>query len=158
MNDTLAQLHASLHQETELVQDFIKVLEAETLALTEGGGEQALAESTALKNNYAEELAKLSERRQALLTQLGYSADKAGLDSVAQGHPALQAACRQLYDKARQANELNASNGIIIDTFMAHNQQALETLRMLAGAGNLYDASGRTHAGAKGQTRNIKAG
>ncbi|MGB3291162.1 MAG: flagellar protein FlgN [Burkholderiaceae bacterium] len=157
MNDTLAQLHANLQQETALVCDFIKVLETETLALTEGG-EDALLESTTLKNCYADELAKLSERRLSLLTLLGHSADKAGLDSAAQESPALRAACGELYEKARQANELNASNGIIIETFLTHNQQALEALRVLAGAGNLYDASGRTHAGAKGQTRNIKAG
>jgi flagella synthesis protein FlgN len=158
MNDALAQLHTCLVQETELVREFIKVLEAETLALTEAGTEQALAESTAQKNAYAEKLAELSARRQTLLTLLGYSADKAGLDAAALEHPSLQAPCRQLYEGAHQAHELNASNGIIIDTFLTHNQQALETLRTLAGLGNLYDASGRTQAGAKGQTRNIKAG
>src|SRR3546814_19528338 len=85
-----------LNQETELVQDFITVLEAEAAALTEGGGEQALTESTARKNSYAEKLAQLSERRLALLTQLGYSADRAGLDAAAQEHAQLQAPCRQL--------------------------------------------------------------
>src|SRR3546814_5946779 len=133
MNDALAQLHTCLNQETELVQDFITVLEAEAAALTEGGGEQALTESTARKNSYAEKLAQLSERRLALLTQLGYSADRAGLDAAAQEHAQLQAPCRQLYDNARQASELNTSNGIIIDPFLTPNQQTLEPLRSLAG-------------------------
>lgn len=158
MNDALAQLHACLIQENDLLGEFIKVLEAETLALTEAASEQALAESTAHKNSYAEKLADVSERRMTLLAQLGYSTDKAGLDAAALEHPSLQVVCRQLYDTAHQANELNVSNGVIIDTFLTHNQQALETLRALAGMGNLYDANGRTHADAKGQTRNIKAG
>ena len=158
MNHALAQLNTCLLQENELLREFIAILEAETLALTEAASEQALAESTAQKNNYAEKLAEASERRLSLLTRLGYSADKAGLDAAALEHASLQAACRQLYDRAHQANELNASNGIIIDTFLTHNQQTLETLRTLAGMGNLYDASGRTQAGAKGQTRNIKVG
>jgi flagella synthesis protein FlgN len=158
MNDALAQLHACLIQETELVHEFIKVLEAESLALTEAGPEQALAESTAQKNSYAEKLAEISERRLALLIQLGYSSDKAGLDAAAMDHASLQTASKQLYDAAHLANELNASNGIIIDTFLTHNQQALETLRTLASYKFPRPASGRTQSGAKGQTRNIKAG
>src|SRR3546814_16112200 len=101
MNDALAQLHTCLNQETELVQDFITVLEAEAAALTAGGGEQALTESTARKNSYAEKLAQMSERRLALLTQLRNSADTDGPDAADQEHTQFQAPGRQLYDNPR---------------------------------------------------------
>lgn len=158
MSDTLAQLQSCLQTETTLVQAFISVLEAESQALTDGGDETVLSASTATKNTYAQKLADIGEQRRSLLAALGLSADKAGLDAVATQHPALQAHCQNLFTLARQASELNAANGVIIETFLAHNQQALDTLRALAGMGDLYDASGRSRPAAKGQTRNIKAG
>jgi len=158
MPHALDRLQTVLEQEKSLVQEFVAALETEARVLTEPGDDQALGESTATKNRYAEQLAAIGEQRQALLTTLGYSADKAGLDTLAADHPTLQPLCSGLLEKARQASELNASNGIIIDTFLAHNQQALDTLRSLASIGNLYDASGRSKAGSKGQTKNIKAG
>lgn len=158
MPHALDRLQTVLEQEQSLVQEFIAALETEARVLTEPGDDQALAESTSAKNHYADQLAAIGEQRQALLTTLGYGADRAGFDALASDHPRLQPLCADLLDKARQASELNASNGIIIDTFLAHNQQALETLRKLVSVGNLYDASGRSKPGSKGQTKDIKAG
>ena len=154
----LRDLRTCLETEIALVQDFLAVLDVETAVLTEGRGDAALAETTARKNHYADQLAAVGERRQSLLSALGYTADKAGLDAVAHDHPDLRASCALLLEKARQASELNTSNGIIIDTFLQHNQQALDTLRSLAGIGTLYDASGRTRPAATGTSKNIKAG
>lgn len=158
MNNAVASLQTSLSQETGLVQEFIAVLEHEATVLLEGGDDKALGASTETKNTYADQLATAADQRQGLLTQLGYSADKAGLDALAQAHPTLLPLCRKLYEAAERANELNVSNGIIIDTFLTHNQQTLDSLRVLAGSGDLYDASGRTRPGAKGQAKDIKAG
>ena len=158
MNNAVTRLQTCLIQETGLVEEFIAVLEREAAVLLEGGDDKALGASTEAKNTYADQLAAAGEQRQALLKQLGYSADKAGLDALAQAHTALLPLCRSLYERAERANELNVSNGIIIDTFLTHNQQALESLRGLAGISNLYDASGRTRPGSKGQTKDIKAG
>jgi flagella synthesis protein FlgN len=154
----LRDLRTCLETEIALVHEFLAVLDVETAVLTEGRGDVALAETTARKNQYADQLATIGERRQSLLSALGYSADKAGLDAMAQDHPDLRAVCAQLLEKARQASELNTSNGIIIDTFLQHNQQALDTLRSLAGMGALYDASGRTRPAAAAASTNIKAG
>jgi flagella synthesis protein FlgN len=158
MSNTLDQLQSCLQTETALVREFLVVLEAESQALTDGGDETVLGASTATKNSYALKLADIGGRRQSLLVALGHTADKAGLDAVAAQHPALHSLCQDLFTLARQASELNAANGIIIETFLAHNQQALDTLRALAGIGDLYDASGRSKPASKGQTRNIKAG
>jgi flagella synthesis protein FlgN len=154
----LRDLQTCLDTEIALVQEFLAVLELETAVLTEGRGEAALADTTARKNHYADQLAAVGERRQTLLSALGYSADKAGLDAVSHAHPELRASCTLLLEKARQASDLNTSNGIIIDTFLQHNQQALDALRSLAGIGALYDASGRTRPAPAGTSKNIKAG
>jgi flagella synthesis protein FlgN len=154
----LRDLQTCLDTEIALVQEFLVVLDQETAVLTEGRGEAALAETTARKNHYADQLAAVGEQRQKLLTALGYSADKTGLDALSHDHPELRSRCAQLLEKARQASELNTSNGIIIDTFLQHNQQALDTLRSLAGIGALYDASGRTRPAGAATSKNIKAG
>ena len=158
MTDTVAQLQASLAHEVNLVQEFIGILEREAEALAQPSGNDVLAETTGQKNGSAERLAQAAETRHALLIELGYSADKAGLEAAAEAHPALQDGASALYKLAGVADELNTANGITIDTFLAHNQQALDTLRSLAGIGNLYDASGRTRPGAKGAKTSIKAG
>ena len=158
MNKVVSQLQQCLEQEVDLVQAFITVLEDEAQALTEAGDTDALTASTEQKNRYADQLVLVADERHSLLAQLGYSDDKAGLDAAAHDHPALHPSCQALLEKAQAASELNASNGIIIDTFLKHNQRALDTLRVLAGASSLYNASGRTNSGNKGVTKNFKAG
>src|SRR5690606_13970655 len=121
LSDMLRDLQTCLDTEIALVQEFLAVLELETAVLTEGRGEAALAETTARKNHYADQLAAVGERRQALLSALGYSADKAGLDAVSHDHPELRARCALLLEKARLASELNTSNGVILDHFLHPN-------------------------------------
>jgi flagella synthesis protein FlgN len=97
-------------------------------------------------------------QRHAALKALGFPNNRQGLQSAANAHSELQAAIENLLSIAATASELNASNGQIIDTFIAHNQQALETLRNLMGEGNIYDARGRTQTGGAGTRHTIKAG
>lgn len=155
MNEAVTQLEDSLQQELQLVQEFNTILEAEAEALS-AGNDGALTDSTAKKNQYAELLAAAGQRRNQLLNQMGYEADKAGLDAAVKDHASLQAGSKALLDQARRGQELNTANGIMIDTFLAHNQQTLDTLRQLAGIGDLYDAKGRSRS-SKAKTRNIKA-
>lgn len=158
MNNAVLHLQKCLEQELDLVQTFITVLEAEAEALTEAGTTDALSDSTEKKNSYADQLMVIADQRQLLLAHLGYSEDKVGLDAAVNDHPSLREPCRLLLEKAQIANDLNTANGSIIDTFLTHNQQALDTLRTLSGAGNLYDASGRANRGNVGGNKNFKAG
>ncbi|PLC51898.1 flagellar biosynthesis protein FlgN [Pollutimonas subterranea] len=158
MNNVVSQLKQCLEQEVDLVQAFIAVLEEEAQALTEAGDTDALAESTEAKNRYADQLALVADERQGLLAQLGYPGDKPGLDAAALEHPELRELCQALLEKAETASQLNASNGITINTFLAHNQQALDMVRGLVGASNLYDASGRKNSAGPGTGKKFKAG
>lgn len=158
MNNAVLQLQKCLEKETDLVQAFIAVLEAEAQALTEADTSDALSDSTENKNRYADQLVLVADERQLLLAHLGYSEDKAGLDAAVNDHPDLRAPYQTLIEKVEIASDLNAANGRIIDTFLEHNQQTLDTLRSLTGTGNLYDANGRTNRGGKGGIRNFKAG
>lgn len=152
-------LHNCLKTELELATQFIAILEQENQILLEPAtNDQALADITQQKNLHAEKLIAAGNDRETALKALGVEPTREGLEQVVALNPELRPTFTDLMAAATQASELNASNGLIIDTFIAHNQQTLETLRNLVGEGTIYDAQGRTHTGGKGARRNIKAG
>ncbi len=157
MSKPLDPLQSCLRQEATLIRQFISVLQAEAQALEQTADTSALIASTQEKNRFYGLLTQAGEERQAQLLELGYSADKAGLNAAAHEHPALEPLCLDLFDLAKQASEMNTSNGAVIDIHMRRNQQALDALRRLGKMEPLYDASGRTHH-APAHRKNIKAG
>lgn len=158
MTASVAALQACLEKEATLMGDFLCVLQDEAKVLEEGATESALSETTARKNLAGEALAAAAQERNTLLKGLGFEHDGPGLADAASVHPALAQARQRLLDITGEARSLNESNGRIIDVFLDHNQRTLDTLRRLAGVGDIYDASGRTRPGNKGSSRNIKAG
>lgn len=157
MSKPIDPLQNCLRQEATLIQQFISVLQAEAHALEQTADTGALVASTEEKNRLYGLLTQAGQERQAQLRELGYSADKAGLDSAAREYPVLKPLCQDMFDLAKQAGEINTSNGTIIDIHMKRNQQALDALRRLGNMDPLYDASGRTHH-APAHRKNIKAG
>jgi flagella synthesis protein FlgN len=146
MNRPATDLQTCLEQECALVRDFIKVLHDEAAALEHPGNDAALLASTQAKNQCAENLAQASGVRDALLAGHGLPAGKPGLDAARRKEPALAPLCDALLDKAAEARRLNLANGAAIETYLAHTRRAMQTLRSLAGTGNLYDARGRATA------------
>lgn len=134
------------------------MLEKEAQLLLDAAPTDALSNNTTEKNRLADQIAAWDEQRLTLLTELGFSADKDGLNAAAAQHIELSATCETLYELADGARQLNTNNGQLIKTFMTHNQQALDTLAQLADPGHLYDASGRSRPGIKQPKTNIKAG
>lgn len=158
MNASISALLACLEKEAHLMSEFLHILQDEAKVLEEGASETALADSTARKNTTSDKLIEVAAERNSLLSTLGFEADGPGLTEAASQHPGLAAARQALLDITAQARELNEANGRIIEVFLDHNQRTLDTLRRLAGVGDIYDASGRTRPGNKGSSRNIKAG
>ncbi|TAL91396.1 MAG: flagellar protein FlgN [Candidimonas sp.] len=157
MSEPLQPLQRCLRQEATLIQRFISVLQAEAQALGHTADTDALTASTQEKNHFFDLLAQIDQERQAQLHELGYSADKAGLDAAADAYPALKPLCLDVFDLAKQASELNALNGAVIDIHLRRNQRAIDALRRLGNIDPLYDASGRTH-GMPVHRKNIRAG
>ena len=126
--------------------------------LEDGAIEAALIETTERKNVAADALTAAAQERNRVLESLGFAADGAGLNAAVEAHPELGTLRDKLVQITEQARTLNESNGQIIESFLDHNQRALETLQRLTGIGDIYDASGRTRKGGAGKGRNIKAG
>lgn len=159
MPDTkhLDDLRHHLQQETDLVLQFIGLLEKEADVLADGAAHDALTPITEQKNEYAEKLEKQAGLRNACLGTLGYGVDKDGLEAAVSDFPDLLEAVRQLLDTTAQASMLNTGNGRIIGRVLNHNQQALDVLQHLTGRSDLYDASGRKRSTSRPQGTHIKA-
>lgn len=157
MNASLAALQDCLEKEASLMGEFLLILQDEAKVLEEGATEDALVGTTARKNSASDALTEIARQRNALLQELGFESDGPGLTAAAEAYPTLLAPRQALLDVAAQARSLNEANGRIIDVFLDHNQRTLDTLRRLAGVGDIYDASGRKRTGSKGSSRNIKA-
>src|SRR5690606_33711725 len=138
--------------------EFLQILQDEAKVLEEGATEQALTDTTQRKTATAETLREAATERKAMLQALGFGTDGAGLSQAVQQHPSLSAAREALVSITEQARALNEANGRVIEVFLEHNQRALDTLRRLAGVGDIYDASGRTRPGNPRASRNIQAG
>jgi flagella synthesis protein FlgN len=128
--------------QSDLLDQFIQTLEAESAALLDNPTNLALAELTVRKNDYAQRLTQLDQDRVALLNELDQTDDAAGINAVCAVYPDLRVIFDALFERASRAGRLNQENGDILRTYMEHNQRALDTLHALINQ-DLYDASGR---------------
>lgn len=142
---------AGLKRELEAFREFHQVLSAEHQALL-GGEADALVALAQRKNQRVIELAQLAEARNRYLTALAGSTNQIGMDAWLDSydptdrHRAGQL-WRELIDLARSTKDLNQSNGQLIHTQLAHNQQALSVLLGAnAGTSHLYGADGQAYS------------
>ncbi|HEX7387878.1 MAG TPA: flagellar protein FlgN [Castellaniella sp.] len=129
-------------EQSALLDDFIKTLQAEGQLLLETPSDEALGTLTARKNDYARRLGELDQTRSQHLAELGFTDTRESIESACVTHPDLHQAFKSLWQRAGEAQALNESNGQILHTFIEHNQRALDTLRTLMGE-DLYDARGK---------------
>lgn len=102
--------------------------------------------------------ATLAVRRHRSLTACGQAASEAGMQSWitlhSQGSPegtTLLSDWTDLLALARQAQEINRVNGMLIHTHMARNQSALNVLRVQTSGGNFYGPDGQASPPSKGR-------
>jgi len=142
---SLDKLHQHLAHETVLMRTFLDSLDAEARALTAPIDDQALAGAVHRKTTQANALQTAAQTRAALLATLGFADAQQGLDPVVQQYPALRPAIDALVALAAQAHAKNQENGIVIQLWQRHHQDALSALQSLSGASEprLYDVCGR---------------
>jgi flagella synthesis protein FlgN len=141
---------ASLKREFEAFRQFHQILSAEHAALA-GGDADALMTLAQRKNERLIELTQLAETRNAYLTDMAGSTNQIGMEAwldtydPSDKHRAGQL-WRELIELARTAKALNQSNGLLIHTRLANNQQALGILLGAnAGVSKLYGADGQAY-------------
>ncbi|ANN78296.1 flagella synthesis protein FlgN [Bordetella flabilis] len=141
------KLYECLLEEDALVVEFTELLGSETVALTERQSFQALNAITESKHGIASRLQALSERRDALLAEMGLPPGHGGTTQAAERDPDVGRIWAQLLDRCAAAAGINDRNGALIDMHLRYTEEALDALQALTKRANLYDANGRSRQG-----------
>lgn len=135
-----------LLEEVAQLRGFLSLLEKEQQALTEGAIEPLLP-LAAEKTEFFGRLAQLGEARGKTLAAAGFAANRQGMESWLERHPEQDGAhrdWRNLLALAESASKLNHTNGKLIATRLASNQQALSALMAAANQASLYGPDGQS--------------
>lgn len=148
-----------LKAEFDRIQEFLRILKQEQHFLIQGDVEQLQALATH-KTGLIEKLAEFNNQRTQQISRAGFDNSASGiaayLDSI-KAQDATRKLWEKLLDIAREADQINRSNGILIDTHLRQNQQALSVLLNAAKPGtSLYGPNGQI-SGAAGGRRLDKA-
>lgn len=144
--ESIAGFAANLRAELETFREFLRILQQEQTALIDGNIDQLLLlapDKTAL----IDKLTAFSADRDRQMASAGYENTPAGLaawfDAIGIGSETRNL-WKQLLDLASEAEQANRANGILIETHLRHNQQAMSVLQSAANPGNsLYGPNGQ---------------
>ena len=137
------QFNAQLAESLGQLDHFVRLLEREQVLLGQVEVE-ALLDLAEQKTAAVRQLQAGENTRAQTLQRHGIDATPKGIAAFVADQPE---AVRNLWQRylvlAARAKQLNAENGILIQTQLRHNQQALSVL-MNASGPTLYDADGMT--------------
>ena len=150
---TAAGILSQLHSERTALQSFVTLLETEQQALVAGQAEQLmpLAESKTLA---VHALNKLANARNSLLLASGATAEPGGIETWLHTHASDSLPVwHDIQKLATLSQQLNHSNGELIQTRLRSNQHALTVLHKAANnAGSLYGPDGQARLPTSGRT------
>jgi len=132
----------SLRLERDAVKAFVEILQREQKALIQGGGE-ALDSLASSKEQLVKQLADFGERRNQYLASRSLARDGKGMAAWLMDNTASAEWC-DLLRLARIAQQLNQTNGAIIETRLQNTQRAFAALQGAAGTAALYGPKGQT--------------
>lgn len=159
INDTpaaeLAEFVSQMHAERTALHAFIRLLETEQQALLNEQTEQiqTLADN---KTQMVQQLTKLVNARRNGMLSLGIKIEPGSMESWLQTHTALNVpAWHEIQQLATRAQQINRTNGELIQVKMRHNQQALTMLHNAThSATGLYGPDGQPSLPVSGRILN----
>ncbi|HUW50894.1 MAG TPA: flagellar protein FlgN [Sulfuricella sp.] len=142
----------SLDAELRAFLDFIQVLQTEQEALIQGNVD-FLVELAQVKSEKVILLSQYAMSRSRFLGTQGCAPEQGGMGKWLRQHdnPQITEIWRQLLEHAETAQQLNQINGVMIETKLRNNQQALAVLQSAANKSALYGPDGQTHAPGMGR-------
>ena len=146
----------NLKAELIAFQGFCDILQNEQESLTQGHIDNLIALAK-LKSDKVLILTQLSTARNQFLQQLSLPPNQQGIERLIHSNKTtiakdrLASTWQQLIEFAKTAEKLNMSNGIMIDTKLQQNQQALAVLQSAANQSSLYGPDGKTNATGMGR-------
>ncbi len=144
MNSTDAAIAQSLAQEQALTVQLLEALGREEAALLDNDAD-ALSQAAHGKSQLIASFVTLHQQLRRLLGQAGLPEQDSSMAAwiASQSDPTLQALWRELLAGAQRAQELNRTNGLLIQRLSVRNQAALAALRA-PGESELYGQRGLT--------------
>jgi flagella synthesis protein FlgN len=135
-------------------KEFHQLLQQEQGALIKGDVDQLLRLADH-KSGLVEKLAELNDQRSHHMNSVGCENSAPGIAAYFDAIKA-QTATRELWGEllnlVREVDQVNRSNGILINTRLLHNQQALSVLKSAANPGaSLYGPDGQISSAASGR-------
>lgn len=149
MSQTTAGLIAiqqCLQEEIAAMAALSALLKKEQSALVDGDV-ALLNETTLHKGKIVGSISELEKKRLSRLSELGFSADQAGMQAYLQQATVVSGVAgdwEHLLQLSEQAKEDNRTNGILINRQLARNQAALGVLQQNNPAGSLYGPNGQS--------------
>jgi flagella synthesis protein FlgN len=149
---------ASIKAELEAFRELVQVLQTEEDTLIRGDVDQ-LSELARTKSEKVILLSQLAAKRTQFLTRQGFSGDRAGMGKWLEQHDVggaqeISAIWNELIEQAELSRQLNQTNGMVIETRLRHNQQALAVLQAAAMQQSAtYGPDGQTHTHIPGMGR-----
>ena len=142
----VAEITSRLHTERDAWRAFVTLLETEQQALLGGQIEQLLTLAGS-KTQAVHELNKLADTRSV-------ESEPGGMETWLQTHAADRGQVwRDIRQLSTHAQQLNRTNGELIQSKLRHNQQALTVLHLAArSASGLYGPDGQPSLPTSGRT------
>lgn len=151
-----SQLIANLKAEIENFAAFCDILKTEQEVLNNNEIDQLLSISK-LKSEKVVLLSQLAEVRNRFLAGQNLLPDQNGMEilikmgKLPDPNGEIPIFWGKLIELAKKAQHLNEVNGIMIETKLGHNQQALSALQSAANQATLYGPDGKTHSAGTGR-------
>lgn len=137
---------SSLKEEKNSLYAFVEILKKEENSLVHGNFED-IDYLSSDKLHLIEELVSFDTQRNQYLISQGCTPDGHGMTTWIEGRQSLKSEAQVLWEEllkvARIAQQLNHMNGIIISTYLQHNQRAFTALQSAAGNISLYGPNGQ---------------
>ncbi len=139
---------SDLEVEKNTLQAFIEILKKEENALIEGKIEE-IDHLASDKSRLVDKLIQLDDHRNEFpqVQELTLRKNHTSTEVTEQhsGQSRIQILWNELLELAKIAQLLNHSNGLIISTYLQHNQRAFTALHCAAGNVSLYGPKGQTY-------------
>ena len=151
-----AHFTANLKAELAAFQKFYEILKREEESLAQSDVEQ-LVSLARLKSENVLLLTQLSDKRNQFLISQNLTPDQHGIEMLVKTYPSsdpggeIPKIWRNMLGLAQKAQQLNAANGIMIESKLRHNQQALGILQSAVNQATLYGPDGKTHTSGTGR-------
>jgi len=153
-NGNIQSFVAGLEAERAAFQEFVELLKSEENALLQGDIDR-LAALAQLKSDRLVELSQLAHQRNSHLLSQSLTADPSGMALWLQANatvaPTAREAWKRLLELAKTAQQLNQSNGAMIQQRLVNNQKALAVLQATANHASLYGPDGQARTSSTGR-------